>query len=477
MRIAPFFCLETAVLLFLAGHLQPVRAGEPVPLRLIGPVAAPLAGITDETASDQPDNTLSQELESETLDLGEGLTELAAEGGVRQQQADDSEPTSSAGSPSRPPLSPQLIDLRNRLQRVLAVYSPKHLVAPQRSCWEVMHGIIAYGVDAELFRTANQRQKVNAIGWMCYNQPCHGEQLFYLDHGRLVARQGPGLQGHTGQFLAIIAQSHVPTTFPMKIGGKNFTVQDLIDYEKSDCRAGEELTFKLIAMSHYLGTDDTWTTRDGQKWNVSRLIREELKQPILRVAACGGTHRLMGHSYALYKRRKQGLPIDGQFARAEKFISDYHKYTYSLQNSDGSFSTKWFEGREAKPDVDRKVKTTGHIFEWMCFSVPEEQLQDPRIAKAANFLVTTLARQPNREWEIGPLGHALHSLRIYDRRLFKAYDAPSDPKSVLEPTTADQRPGAQADLKTALRGENPGKSAAEQGMPPSVPPIEAMRER
>ena len=338
------------------------------------------------------------------------------------------------------PLSPELVQLRNRLRGVLATYAPKHLDASERSCWEVMHGIIGYGVNAQLFRSGPGSPKVNAVGWMCYNQPCHGEQLFYLDRGTLVARRGPGLQGHLGQFLAIVAQSHVPADFPMQVGGKKFTLQDLINHEKSDCREGEELTFKLIGLSHYLDSDAEWTTTNGQKWNIPRLIREELKQPILRVAACGGNHRLMGHSYALYKRRKQGKPIDGQFLRAEKFIADYHRYTWGLQNADGSFSTRWFEGREAKPDLDRRLKTTGHTLEWMAFSIPEEQLQAPRMVKAVNYLVDLLAKNSNREWEVGPRGHAIHALRIYDRRLFK-------PRDLVTPTSTPTEPPAAAKAK------------------------------
>jgi hypothetical protein len=345
-----------------------------------------------------------------------------------EQKADSNAPLllevpDAASSKPLPSLSPDQIKLRDRLRKVLANYYPKHLDSQSKSCWEVMHGIIAYGVDAKLFRSAPGSQKVNAIGWMCYNQPCHGEQLFYLDRGGLVARRGPGLQGHLGQFLAIVAQSHVPADFPMQVGGKKFTLQDLIEHEKSDCRAGEELTFKLIGLSHYLDSDAEWTTKDGQKWNISRLIREELKQPILRVAACGGNHRLMGHSYAIYKRRKQGKPIDGQFARAEKFIADYNRYAYSLQNSDGSFSTRWFEGREARPDIDRRLKTTGHTFEWMAFSVPEDHLRNPKMVKAANYLINLLESHSGHQWEVGPQGHALHALRIYDRRLFKPHDA------------------------------------------------------
>ncbi len=46
-----------------------------------------------------------------------------------------------------------------------------------------------------------------------------------------------------------------------------------------------------------------------------------------RGAACGGTHRLMGLSYAVRKREQRGEPITGIYLEAKKYIDQYHKYT------------------------------------------------------------------------------------------------------------------------------------------------------
>ena len=131
-----------------------------------------------------------------------------------------------------------------------------------------MHEIIAFGVDAQLYRGGPQGPKVNAIGWLCYNGSCKGEQMLYLDRGNLVARKGPGVQGHFGQFLAILAQSRLPIDYPMLVHGKSFTIADLVEHEKADCQPGEELTFKLIGLMHYLDSDETWTTRYGDTWSI-----------------------------------------------------------------------------------------------------------------------------------------------------------------------------------------------------------------
>ena len=299
---------------------------------------------------------------------------------------------------------------------MLTIYFPKHQNTRDNNAWEVMHEIIAFGVDSQLYRGGPQGPKVNAISWLCYNGSCKGEQMLYLDRGNLVARKGPGVQGHFGQFLAILAQSRLPIDYPMLVHGKTFTIGDLVECEKTDCQAGEELTFKLIGLMHYLDSDATWTSRYGDDWSIPRLINEELKQPI-RGAACGGTHRLMGFSYAVNKRIQRGKPLTGEFVRAQKFINDYHRYTFSLQNPDGSFSTQWFTRREADPDVDRRLKTTGHIAEWLAFSLSDKELRDPRVTKAVDYLATILLADQNRTWEIGPVGHGLHALALYNARL------------------------------------------------------------
>jgi hypothetical protein len=201
----------------------------------------------------------------------------------------------------------------------------------------------------------------------------------------------------------------------------------------SDCEAGTELTFKLIALMHYLDSDQTWTSNTGETWSIQRLVKEELKQPI-RGAACGGTHRLMGLSYAVNKRIKRDKPVVGEYARAQKFIQDYHRYTFSLQNRDGSFSTEWFTRRADSGDTDRKLKTTGHISEWLSFSLTDEELRDPRMIRAMEFLAGILNQSPNHKWEIGPLGHALHALVLYDSRVFKPHDDRSSEPSTQQPT-------------------------------------------
>ncbi len=321
---------------------------------------------------------------------------------------------------AKPTLPRDLAALSQKVDHVLAVYSEKHLNSGQHSPWEIMHRLVAFGIPTEIRRDAPDGPRVNAIGWLLWGGRANGMPLLVTSGGAPTGRVGPGLQGHPGQFLGMLAQSGVSADSPFQLDGKQFTVADLIEQEKLDCNTHIELTFKLIALSYYLRSDETWRSRDGEQWSVGRLAKEEIQLP-LRNAACGGTHRLFGLSSSFIYRAKRGQPIDGEFAVAQKYIRDYQRYTlYRLQNPDGSLSTDWFERPANASDIARKIQTTGHMLEWLVFSLPQDELRDPKVVKSVEFIASTLDENPNRDWSVGPLGHALHALVIYNKRAFGA---------------------------------------------------------
>ena len=326
-------------------------------------------------------------------------------------------------------LNAELTALRSKLKRVIKMYREQEISVREKSAWSVMHSFIGYGVEKQV-RIDHQGNRASAIGWVCFNNPCRGVRLFYLKNGEIYGRLGPGNQGHEGQFLAMLAQSRVHADYPMKIEGRDFTVLDLVEREKRSCRPKTELTFKLIGLSHYLDSDETWKDDRGSNWDVPRLIKEEMQQPIIG-AACGGTHRLFGLSYAVNRRVHKGQSIDGQYRRAEIYIKDYQKYTFKMQNPDGSFSTRFFSGRGAANDPDRRLLTTGHISEWLAFSLKRDELTDPRMVRAVDYLASLLLRGKYPGWKVGPLGHALHAINIYHDRVFK--DAVNSPVVASRP--------------------------------------------
>lgn len=311
-------------------------------------------------------------------------------------------------------LTRQVARMKRPIQSVLNHYYRDQEVAKDRSNWGMLHAVMVWGLDT---RVIVGRTTHSTIAWIAGNNSCRGQRLFESDGDRIGIKSGPGLQGHQGQFLAIMALCGVPRDYPIYADGVKYSIEHVIRREMDDCQAGEELTFTLIALSHYLDSDATWISSDGETWSLERLIQEELRQPIVG-AACGGTHRLMGFGHALRNRRMQGRPINGQWERAKKFTDDFVQYAYRLQNRDGSMSTDWFEGRQDNGKMDRKVQTTGHIVEWLLTVTPDSQLQNPRLVSAVNYLLRATDSGRKREWSIGPKGHALRSLAMYYERVY-----------------------------------------------------------
>jgi hypothetical protein len=194
------------------------------------------------------------------------------------------------------------------------------------------------------------------------------------------------------------------------------TITNLVAHEKYTCHAGMELTFKLIGIAHYERSEETWKNSGGETWSVKRLLTEELKQPISLSSTCGGTHRLFALSYAVNRRRLEGRPIDGPWAVALKRVQAYQSRAYQLQNKDGSFSTAWFERLQQSGDLNRRLMTSGHVAEWLAFSLPSQQLDDDNFEQLMACLVELLTTRPKNNWNWGALTHALHALAIYEQR-------------------------------------------------------------
>lgn len=324
-------------------------------------------------------------------------------------------------------VSPEEMEaLKKKVRRVLDHHRGRMLNTRDHGAWEIMHSLIAYGVEKDVQVGGPGGRKVNAIGWICFNGPSAGERLFTQGSAGPRGRTGPGLQGHEGQFLAMLAQSRVPLNYPMKVDDRDLSVADLVRQEQATCRPNSELTFKLIGLMHYLKSDDTWRDENGGEWNIPRLIKEELAQPIIG-ATCGGTHRLFGLTYAYKKRGQRGEPVTGQYRRAQIYVQDFQEYTFKMQNPDGSFSTAFFAGRGASPDLARRLETSGHIAEWLTFSLEDKQLQEKRMVKAIDYLATLLDENPEMHWKVGPLGHALHALNMYDSFVFDGSAYPRSP--------------------------------------------------
>lgn len=327
---------------------------------------------------------------------------------------------STTATAAPPPRTTDLDSLRHRIARVLDVYRRRPLSTLEHNPWEVMHWSLTWGAGARIRHGNKGGDLVDAFEWLNRGGRCHGQVMVATDAGRVVALQGKGMQGHASQYLAVMAQARLPKSMPLSVDGRRFTIADLIESEKRACKEKSELTFVLIAMTHYLDTDATWKSADGTTWSLPKVVEEELAQPI-HGAPCGGSHRLFGLAYACQERRRATGGLDGVYARANRFYRLHQQKMFSeLQNRDGSFSTAWFEKPEDGTDIERKLRTTGHMLEFLVSTADQKVLYHPKTVQAAEFLAKTLEDDPDKEWKIGPMCHALHGLAIYQERVWSS---------------------------------------------------------
>ncbi len=331
---------------------------------------------------------------------------------------------------------------RDRVRKTLAFHHRQALSTRENTATELMHACLAFGCSTEVYRGTSTREKVNGITCLCWNYPCAGYTPLVVSQGRIAARIGYGLQEHPSQLLSVLALARVQPTYPMRVGEDVVrTVADLVEHEKLSCRSGTDLSLKLIGLMYYAADEPVWTNALGEAWSIERIIREELTRPVI-TAADGGMNRLMGLSYAVYRRAKRGEPIDGQFLRARTFLEDFHGYAFSLQNSDGSWGPHLLAAKGASRDTATQLRSTGHVLQWLALSLPEDRLDDPRVVRAVDRVVSLLGSSRYRNSvktystrEIGAVMHALHALMLYDERFFM----PADP--IPEPP---QSPGTTA---------------------------------
>ena len=327
-----------------------------------------------------------------------------------------------------PELSPQMAALRDRVRQTLAAGFNRPPGTRENTPTEIIHHCLVFGCDATVRNAADGNRPINAVGCLAWNFPCAEYQLMLSDGRRMMARVGYGLQQRPGQFLAVLAQSGVPDDYEIRVGEHHGTVADLVEYEKLDCRARTDLSAKLIGLSFYVKANQTWKNQLAETWSVERIVEEELDRKVT-----GGkpelTDQLLGLGYAVDRRLRRKLPLEGQFARAKNYLVEFQNFALELQNPDGSWHPRIFVLKGTSNDRAGLLRSNGRILEWLALSVPRDRLGDPQVVLSVAYVTGLLNSGNSRRGstsfttaETVDRMHALRALSIYDQRYFEPRD-------------------------------------------------------
>jgi len=310
-------------------------------------------------------------------------------------------------------------DLRSRIDRAVDNVRRRDLLATH-GFWTVFHGVLGLGPDATLRDLWGQR--VRAIDYLFDGGDLRGLRFLPTRHG-LDVQMGPTFvgQGHQDQFVAEMAQWGVPADRRVRVAGKEFRFLDFVRHSqmRASVNADQELSWAIVAVGQYVGTDAEWVNEAGERLRFEDLVRYELGAPI-KSAACGGTHRLFGLSWAYQLHRARGGRETGAWADVPGQVAKYRDLAPQYQNPDGALSTAHFRGWGDAPDLQLRVSTTGHVLEWLALALADDELRQPWVQSAVRSLTDMLDRLRDEPVDAGPLYHAVHGLLIYRTRMYGA---------------------------------------------------------
>ena len=306
--------------------------------------------------------------------------------------------------------------------------------------WTVFHGLLAFGEGLTLF-DPDSGVRINAVDYVLGGRFDHGRirgmRFTPTEHG-LRVRMGPTFvgQGHQDQFVAVLGQLGIPVDRKVTVYGRDYAVRDFVTQVQADARLDQELSWTIIVLSQYADTADAWTNSAGEKLRFEDLVRAELSAA-LDQAACGGTHRLYGLTWALHAHLRKGGKLGGVWTEIDEKIREHQRLARTLQNPDGSFSTAYFRTRASDPDQKERINSCGHTFEWLSMSLSDDELRAQWMRDAANALSLMFLEIRSMPMESGALYHAAHGLVVYRHRVFEM----GEEAIPAEKTTAGRRGG------------------------------------
>lgn len=310
--------------------------------------------------------------------------------------------------------------------------------------WTVFHGILGLGPGVML-KDPETGKLHNAVEYICAGHKLKGLYFIQTEYGLDVetARDISNNQGHQDQFICEMGQWGMPADKEFVVRGKKFTAMDFVNHSQmhasTSATRGQELSWAVPLLAQYKGLETPgagvdlppWENEFGEKVTFEDMVRYEVNAPV-EDAACGGTHRLFGLTWAYHLHLRNGGKTEGVWKdvaeRTRKYIDLAKKY----QNPDGMFSTNYFREKGDAWDKEARISTTGHILEWLALALSDEEIKEKWVERAAAALSHTIRDLQNQSVSGGSLYHAVHGLQIYYARRYGKTDFPM-PKELMYP--------------------------------------------
>ena len=301
----------------------------------------------------------------------------------------------------------------------------RSLSVERNGAWQVIHGAVAYGDQLPMDVAGKAVPAIDFLlsgGTMNGWEISAGPVLPTTQRPGVVARVEAGSyigQGHADQWLGYFSQIPLALDRKVVIQDQTLSLEDWARQAQWDVpkNSFKEYSWTLIALINFFPNEIAWQASDGNTWTLESLVRLEAQQDLTE-SACGGMHRLMGLAHAVrYRKRLKGL-FDEGWSMAKKVVDASVDIARRFQNSDGSFSTNYTSRAGNSSDLSACISATGHTFEFLAYTLDENELRQPWMERAATRLCDMLNASEGIDLECGGIYHALAGLKVYHHRRF-----------------------------------------------------------
>ena len=340
----------------------------------------------------------------------------------------------------------QRASLKKTIETLLVANARRGVNTQNHTPNEVLLMALPYGADARVFkphpnvdprdRNAPKGEYIYSIGALCWNTPCNGKTLLRSDGSKIIARVGHGYQQRPAGMAAMLAMSNIMPNYELKVGGSSYTIAHLIASEKAAVSKGMNMSMGLVALSFYGEAGDQWKNELGEVWNIEKMVTSELNRSIDQ-GTSDVADWLLGLTAAVKLYESENKPVRGAMSLAKRQLNTYQDFVLSIQNDRHLWHPRFFLYKGFNPDAFETMYSSGHVLRWLVFSLPDKDLQDPKVVRSVMSLAMTVNRVKPETManvlnakQLEGLAVSLHALSLYYQRTFGAEPVASQEKTV-----------------------------------------------
>ena len=218
----------------------------------------------------------------------------------------------------------------------------------------------------------------------------------------------------------MLGMSSIAENYEVRVDDAVGSIADLVQAEKAACSSDADMSLALIGLSFYCDCEEEWTNDFGEKWSISKMILAEMLHPADQ-GTSNITDQLLGLACAVRRFESEGIELTGPMHDAKNYLESFEKFAISAQNEQGLWHPRFFLFKGGTSNQWDALYSSGHIFRFLAFSLPEEKLTDPQVVRSAKALMDLIGKVANTpattERQMESLATALHAIAIYNERL------------------------------------------------------------